>query len=106
MKGTVHVTGNGTPQPRPGGGGTGRRRPRRRPNDAVAPELGVAIISQAKQAVRRSRALRAAGLARTRAATSGSARSRARGPAAKLVTVATGSVHMTRRRDAAACGSA
>ena len=93
MKGTVHVTANGTPQQRPGSGGSGGGGSTG-PKDEQAPEVGVAIVSRAMKAVRRSRALRVrislneGGHVRLSAV----ARPKVGG---RLVTVATGSVHMT-----------
>jgi hypothetical protein len=95
MKGTVHVTGNGTPQPRPGAApAPGGPAPAPAANDKTAPELKLSIRSQAMRAVRRSRGLRLrlslneGGHVRLRAI----ARPR---PGAKIVTFAVGTVHMT-----------
>jgi plastocyanin len=95
MKGTVHVTGNGTPQPRPGAApAPGAPAPGAAAADKQAPELELAIMSRAMRAVRRSRRLRLrvslneGGHVRLRAV----ARPRA---GAKIVTFATGTVHMT-----------
>jgi plastocyanin len=96
MKGTVHVTGNGTPQPRPGAGSPatpGAPAPGAA-KDEQAPALELAIMSRATRAVRRSRTLRTrvtldeGGHVTLRAV----ARPRAR---RKLITFAVGSVHMT-----------
>jgi hypothetical protein len=95
MKGTVHVTGNGTPQQRPGGGGSGGGGgPTPAANDQQAPALELKLTSQRMRAVRRSRALRTrvtldeGGHVTLRAV----ARPRAN---RKLVTFAVGSVHMS-----------
>jgi plastocyanin len=95
MKGTVHVTGNGTPQPRPGSGGSGGGGGGSAPSaDKDAPQLELKIASQRMRAVRSSRTLRTrvtlneGGHVRLRAV----ARPRAR---RKLITFAVGSVHMT-----------
>jgi plastocyanin len=95
MKGTVHVTGNGTPQPRPGSGGSGGGGGGPTPSsDQQAPALELQIMSRATRVVRRSRALRTrvsldeGGHVTLRAV----ARPRAR---RKLITFAVGSVHMT-----------
>ena len=96
MKGTIHVSGNGTPVPRPGAAPAAPATPAPAgPPDTAAPELGVSIVPQAMRAVRRSRALRLrislneGGHVRLRAV----ARPRAR---RKLITFAVGSVHMTK----------
>jgi plastocyanin len=92
MKGTVHVTANGTPQPRPGAAPPGPAGAAA--SDAQAPALGVAILSRGVRAVRRGRALRVrvtldeAGHVTLRAV----ARPKIGG---RLVTVATGTAHLT-----------
>jgi plastocyanin len=96
MKGTIHVTANGTPQPRPGaggggGGGGGGETPAA---DTTKPELGVKLFKRKMSKLRRKRALAASvtlnegGHIVLRAI----ARPKPGGP---LVTVARGQVHMT-----------
>jgi plastocyanin len=95
MKGSVHVTGNGTPQQRPGsGGGGGGGGPAPKPDDKQAPALAVQIVSRRMRAVRRARSLR------VRLSLDEAARVSLRAVArpkvnGRLVTVARGSVNVT-----------
>jgi plastocyanin len=85
MKGTIHVTGNGTPKPRPGQPGG----PAAGEKDTQAPALGVRLVTKRLRNTLRVRvSLDEAAHVTLKAV----ARPRAGGP---LVTVATGTVHMT-----------
>ena len=95
MKGTITVTGNGTPKPRPGGsptapGGGGPAAPVD-PSDKTAPVVGVKILSSAMRTVRSAGVLKARVSVDEAAAVTlkAVARPRAGGP---LVTVATGKI--------------
>ena len=100
MKGTLNVTGNGTPQPRPaGGGGSGPAAPGggggpAASDDKQAPAVGVTIMSRATRAVRRSRALRAQVTLDETAHVTLRAVARPR-PGAKLITFAVGAAHLS-----------